>query len=97
MNRLATATIGALGAVHAGFDREEYAGVDCFLDLSSEVNETFKVIVRPERVELVMGGLLALGEDIEPEHRICAVLLLVGIAERRSLKIPVSLAVRPLH
>ena len=97
MNRLATATVSALGAIHAGFDGEEDAGVYGLLNLSCKEDETLEVIVRPKCVELVMCGLLAFGEDVEPEHGIHAMHLLICVAKRCRLKVTVSFAVRPLH
>ena len=97
MNRLAAVAVRAFRTVHAGFDREEHAGVDGLLDLSREENESLEVIVRPERVELVVSGLLPFGEHVEPEERIHAVHLLIGIGEHGRLKISVGFAVRPLH
>ena len=76
------ATVSTFSTVDAGFDRKEDTRVDGFFDLSREVNETLEVVVRPERVELMVSRLLAFGEHIEPEHRIRAILLLVGVTER---------------
>ena len=97
MNRLATATVSTLGAVHAGLNRKEDTSLDRLFDLSCEVDEAIEVIVRPERVELMMSRLLRLCEHVEPEHGIRAVLLLVGIAKRRSLKITVGFSFRPVR
>ena len=97
MDGFAPFTVSTFRAVHAGFNRNEEAIVDRFFDLPCEEDETLKVIVRPERVELMVCRRFGLGEDVEPEQRIHAVRLLIGVAERRGLKIPVSLAVRPLH
>ena len=77
MNRLAAAAVSALGAVHAGFDRYEEAIADRFFDLPREEDETLEVVVRPERVELMVSRRFCLGEDIEPEQRIHAVHLLM--------------------
>ena len=60
MNGLATAAIGAFGAVYAGFDRKEHTGVDGFLDLPGEVDEVVEVVLVPVGVELVMRGTLCL-------------------------------------
>ena len=97
MDGFAPFTVSTFRAVHAGFDRNEEAIADRFFDLPRKEDEAFEVIVRPERVELMVSWHLGLGEDVESEQRIHAVHLLIGITERRRLKIPVSLAVRPLH
>ena len=69
MRRLAAATISALGAVHAGFNRNEEAIVDRFFDLPREEDETLEVVVRPERVELMVSRRFCLGEDVEPQRQ----------------------------
>ena len=97
MNSLAAATVGALSAVHAGFDGKKDPGVDGPFDLPGEVDEAVEVVVRPERVKLMMSGRFGLGEDVEPEERVYAMHLLLCITERCRLKITVSLAVQPLH
>ena len=65
MDRFAAATVGALGAVHAGFDGKKDAGVDGLLDLSSEVHEAVEVVLIPVGVELVMCGRFRLRENVE--------------------------------
>ena len=69
MHGFAPFTVSALGAVHAGFDGEENAGVDGLLDLPSEVDEAVKIIVRPERIVLVVCGRFCFGEHVEPEQQ----------------------------
>ena len=78
MRRFATATVGALGAVHAGFDGEENAGVDGLLDLSCEEDESVEIVLTPVRVELMMCRSFRFREDIEPEHRHPTVELTIG-------------------
>ena len=94
MNRSTTAAVSAFSAVHTGFDRDEEAIVDGFLDLSCEVNEAVEIVARSERVELVMSRRLRFRENIEPENRVHAVLLHVGEGERRRLKITVGFSWR---
>ena len=81
MHRFAAAAVSALGTVHAGFNRDEETIVDGFLDLSGEVNETVKVVARSEGVELVVSGRLRFCEHVEPEQRIYAILLLIGVGK----------------
>ena len=97
MNRSTTAAVSAFSAVHTGFDRDEEAIVDGFLDLSCEVNETLEVVVRPERVELMVCRRFCLGVHVEAEQRIDAVFLLKRITERCCLKITVDFSLRPVR
>ena len=97
MDGFAPFTVSTFRAVHAGFNRNEEAIVDRFFDLPRKEDETLEIIVRPERVELMVSRRFCLGEDVEPEQRIHAVFLLVGVTERCRLKITVSFSIRPFH
>ena len=67
MHGFALAAIGAFSAVHARFNREKDSGVDRFFDLPCEIDETIKVVLIPERIELLMNRSPSLGKDIKPE------------------------------
>jgi hypothetical protein len=67
MDGFAPFTESTFAAVHSRLDREKDAGIDGLLDLSGEVDESLEIVVRPERVELMVSWRFRFDNQIKPE------------------------------
>ena len=82
---LAAVSIGAFAAAESGFVGIEVAAVNASFDLVRQRYKAVQLIIGTQSVMIVDRGGLCLGDDIKPEERLFAILLLESLRRKKAV------------